>query len=50
MKSLSIGVTVDNLYTATKLQGMNPQQNFNGTNLNTFVTPRVVSFLLSAGL
>jgi hypothetical protein len=50
MKSLSIGVTVDNLYTATKLQGMNPQQNYNGTNVNTFVTPRVVSFLLSAGL
>jgi hypothetical protein len=50
MRSLSIGVTVDNLYTATKLQGMNPQQNFNGTNVNTFVTPRVVSFLLSAGL
>jgi hypothetical protein len=50
MKSLSIGLTVDNLYTATRLQGMNPQQNFIGTNVNTFVTPRVVSFLLSAGL
>jgi hypothetical protein len=50
LKSLSVGVSADNLYTATKLRGMNPQQAFTGINDNTFVTPRVVSFILNVGL
>lgn len=50
LKSVSVGVSAENIYTATKLRGMNPQQNFNGINENTFVTPRVVSFLLNVGL
>jgi len=50
LKTMSVGISAENLYTATKLRGMNPQQNFNGLNDNTFVTPRVVSFLLNVGL
>jgi len=50
LKSLTVGVSADNLYTATKLRGMNPQQAFTGINDNTFVTPRVVSFILNVGL
>lgn len=50
MKSLTAGITVDNLYTSTKLRGMNPQQSFDGVTTNTFVTPRVISFLLNVGL
>jgi hypothetical protein len=50
LKTLSVGVSAENLFTATKLRGMNPQQNFNGISDNIFVTPRVVSFLLNVGL
>jgi TonB-linked SusC/RagA family outer membrane protein len=50
LKNVSVGVSAENLFTATKRVGMNPQQNFNGVNDNTFVTPRVVSFLLNVGL
>ena len=40
-----IGVTLscENLFTKTARKGMNPQQNFAGTQSNTFVTPRVFS-------
>ncbi|MBV7532989.1 SusC/RagA family TonB-linked outer membrane protein [Chitinophaga sp. sic0106] len=50
VKSCRINVAVENLATFTKLQGMNPQQSFNGRSLNAFVTPRVLSFGLSVGL
>jgi TonB-linked SusC/RagA family outer membrane protein len=50
LKSLRVGVSAENLFNATKLRGMNPQQNFNGISDNIFVTPRVVSFLLNVGL
>lgn len=50
VKNASLGVTIDNLYTSTKLRGMNPQQSFAGTNDNLFVTPRVLSFVFNVGL
>ena len=50
LKSLTIGVTAENLYTKTKLRGINPQQSFNGMNDNAFVTPRILSFMLNVGL
>ena len=50
MKSLSVGVSVENLYTRTKLRGMNPQQSFTGISDNAFVTPRILSFMLNVGL
>ena len=50
VRSASLGVTIDNLYTATKLRGMNPQQSFAGTNDNLFVTPRVFSVVFNVGL
>jgi len=50
VKSARLNVSVENLATFTKLQGMNPQQSFNGRSLNAFVTPRVVSFGVNVGL
>jgi len=50
LKSASVGVSAENLFTSTKRRGMNPQQSFNGINDNIFVTPRVVSFSLNVGL
>jgi hypothetical protein len=50
LKNVTVGVSGENLFTATKRKGMNPQQNFNGINDNIFVTPRVVSFSLNVGL
>ena len=50
LRSLSIGVSAENLYTKTKLRGMNPQQSFAGASDNTFVTPRILSFMLNVGL
>jgi TonB-linked SusC/RagA family outer membrane protein len=50
LKSVTIGVTAENLFTKTKLRGMNPQQSFNGMVDNAFVTPRVLSFMLNVGL
>ena len=45
------GVTVtlacENLFTKTARKGMNPQQNFAGTQSNTFVTPRVFTIGLN---
>ena len=43
ISNLSVNVSVENLATFTKLQGMNPQQSFNGLNDNAFVTARVFS-------
>lgn len=50
LKNVTVGVSAENLFTATKRRGMNPQQNFNGLNDNIFVTPRVISFSLNVGL
>jgi len=44
---LSIVGTVENLFTLTTLQGMDPQQSFNGMNYNYMVTPRVYSLGLN---
>jgi len=43
ISTLGVNVSVENLATFTKLQGMNPQQSFNGINDNSFVTARVFS-------
>ncbi len=43
ISNLSVNASVENLATFTKLQGMNPQQSFSGTNYNAFVTARVFS-------
>lgn len=48
LKSLNVGVSIDNLFTLTKRTGMNPQQSFSGTQGTTFVTARVYSFQLTA--
>lgn len=50
LNSASITASVENLATFTKLQGMNPQQSFNGRSLNAFVTPRVMSIAVNIGL
>ena len=47
ISGLSITGTVENLFTLTSLQGMNPQQSFDGVNYNYMVTPRVYSLGLS---
>lgn len=46
----SLNFTIENLATFTKLQGMDPQQSFDGLNYNYFMTPRVFSFGLNVGL
>ncbi|MFA5329613.1 MAG: TonB-dependent receptor [Prolixibacteraceae bacterium] len=43
ISNLAVNVSVENLATFTKLQGMNPQQSFSGLNQNAFVTARVFS-------
>jgi len=43
VSGLTINFGVENLATFTKLQGMNPQQSFNGINNNAFLTARVFS-------
>lgn len=43
ISNLSVNASIENLATFTKLQGMNPQQSFNGLNDNVFVTARVFS-------
>jgi hypothetical protein len=50
LKSLTVGITAENLYTKTKLRGINPQQSYNGVSENAFVTPRILSFMLNVGL
>lgn len=50
LSSVSVNVAVENLATFTKLQGMNPQQAFNGVHDNAYVTPRTVSFGINIGL
>jgi len=45
---LSIVGTIENVFTLTALQGMDPQQNLNGLNYNYMATARVFSLGLSA--
>lgn len=40
---LTLNASIENLATFTTLQGMNPQQSFNGINNNAFLTARVFS-------
>lgn len=48
MQGLNIGFAVDNLFTATKRKGLNPQYSFSGGQGAYFVTARVFSFNLTA--
>ncbi|WP_437920213.1 SusC/RagA family TonB-linked outer membrane protein [Sphingobacterium sp. LRF_L2] len=50
LRTLRVNMGIENLATFTKLQGMNPQQNFTGTNSNSWITPRIVSFGVNIGL
>lgn len=50
VRSCAINLTVENLATFTKLQGMNPQQSFNGVHYNYFMTPRIFSLGINLGL
>lgn len=50
VNGLSFNLSVENLATFTALKGMNPQQSFNGTSDNVFVTPRVFSLGLNLAL
>ena len=43
LDGVGITASVENLFTATARQGMNPQQSFNGIQQNYLVTPRVFS-------
>ena len=43
LDGVAVTVACENLFTKTARKGMNPQQNFSGTQSNTFVTPRVFS-------
>lgn len=49
LTKFNINGSIENLATFTKLKGMNPQQAFNGTNYNAFVTPRTYTIGLSLG-
>lgn len=48
MKRLNIGLSIDNLFTATKRKGMNPRYSNAGSQGNYFVSSRVYSFELTA--
>ena len=43
LEGVAVTIACENLFTKTARKGMNPQQNFAGTQSNTFVTPRVFS-------
>ena len=47
LEGITLSVACENLFTKTARKGMNPQQNFSGTQSNTFVTPRVFTFGLN---
>ncbi|MVX37059.1 SusC/RagA family TonB-linked outer membrane protein [Myroides sp. LoEW2-1] len=49
LRSLSMNLSVENLYTFTKLKGMNPQQAWNGIHYNGYVVPRTVIFGINVG-
>ncbi len=48
LQNINIGMSVDNLFTACKRKGMNPQYGFAGGQGASFVPARVFSFQLSA--
>ncbi|MFT4202719.1 MAG: SusC/RagA family TonB-linked outer membrane protein [Chitinophagaceae bacterium] len=50
VNSVAFTFTVENLKTFTTKKGMNPQQSFDGTNYNYFMTPRVFSLGVTVGL
>lgn len=50
VSNCAVNLTFENLATFTKRQGMDPQQSFDGTNYNYFMTPRVLSFGINVGL
>jgi hypothetical protein len=43
LESVAVTLACENLFSATSRKGMNPQETYNGTQSNTFVTPRVFS-------
>ncbi len=43
IENVMVSLTCENLFTLTARKGMNPQQNFAGTQSATFVTPRIFS-------
>lgn len=47
MQNLNVAVSIDNLFTATRRKGMNPQQSFAGGQSTSYVTARVFSFQLT---
>lgn len=47
LMGVDLSVSMENLWTFTSLRGMTPQQSFNGTNYNSFVPARVLSFGLN---
>ena len=47
LEGVTVTLACENLFTKTARKGMNPQQNFAGTQSNTFVTPRVFTFGLN---
>lgn len=48
LQNLNLGFSVDNLFTATKRKGMNPQYSWSGGQGAYFVTARVFTFQLTA--
>ena len=48
MTNLSLGMSVDNLFTITARKGMNPQASWSGSQDLTFMTARVFSFQINA--
>lgn len=48
LRGLNIGMSIDNVFTATKRKGMNPTYNYSGGQGNYFVAARVYSFELTA--
>ena len=48
MTNLSLGMSVDNLFTVTARKGMNPQASWSGSQDLTFMTARVFSFQINA--
>ena len=47
LDGVAVTLACENLFTVTARKGMNPQQNFSGTQSNTFVTPRVFTIGLN---
>ena len=48
LQNINIGFSMDNVFTATKRKGMNPQYSFSGGQGNFYVPARVYSFQLTA--